>query len=128
MYYKTRGAVTDTSLSLAGLSLLGRFHVGHSLVLEHPVAPVAYQVILEPGMGQCREFEPPRVHTRLNSLGLFLGAQIDLRKDRERELATLDENRRAVRLLNLFAIKIEGKNRGGEGTTPVTTACPEARK
>ena len=24
--------------------------------------------------------------------------------------------------------KIKGKNRGGEGTTPVTTACPEAGK
>ena len=24
--------------------------------------------------------------------------------------------------------KNEGKNRGGEGTTPVTTACPEAGK
>ena len=28
----------------------------------------------------------------------------------------------------LRAIKIEGKDRGGEGTTPVTTACPEAGK
>ena len=28
-----------------------------------PVAPVAYQVILEPGIGQFREFEPRRVHT-----------------------------------------------------------------
>ena len=37
-----------------------------------PVAPVAYQVILEPGIGQFREFEPRRVHTRINSLGLFL--------------------------------------------------------
>ena len=37
-----------------------------------PVAPVAYQVILEPGIGQFREFEPRRVHTRTNSLGLFL--------------------------------------------------------
>ena len=37
-----------------------------------PVAPVAYQVILEPGVGQFREFEPRRVHTRMNSLGLFL--------------------------------------------------------
>ena len=36
------------------------------------VAPVAYQVILEPGIGQFREFEPRRVHTRINSLGLFL--------------------------------------------------------
>ena len=37
-----------------------------------PVAPVAYQVILEPGIGQFREFEPRRVHTtRINSLGLF---------------------------------------------------------
>ena len=56
------------------------------------VAPVAYQVILEPGIGQFREFEPRRGHTRINSLGLFLDncAQIDLRKARERELATLD--------------------------------------
>ena len=37
-----------------------------------PVAPVACQVILEPGIGQFREFEPRRVHTRINSLGLFL--------------------------------------------------------
>ena len=37
-----------------------------------PVAPVAYQVILEPGIVQFREFEPRRVHIRINSLGLFL--------------------------------------------------------
>ena len=37
-----------------------------------PVAPVAYQVILEPGIGQFREFEPSRKHTRINSLGLYL--------------------------------------------------------
>ena len=37
-----------------------------------PVVPVAYQVILEPGIGQFREFEPRRVHTQINSLGLFL--------------------------------------------------------
>ena len=53
-----------------------------------PVAPVAYQVILEPGIGQFREFEPPRVHTRINSWGAFSCAQIDSRKARERELAT----------------------------------------
>ena len=41
-------------------------------VYHYPVAPVAYQVILEPGIGQFREFEPRRVHTRINSLGLFL--------------------------------------------------------
>ena len=41
-------------------------------VLYIPVAPVAYQVILEPGTGQFREFEPRRVHIRINSLGLFL--------------------------------------------------------
>ena len=27
-----------------------------------PVAPAVYQVILEPGIGQFREFEPRRVH------------------------------------------------------------------
>ena len=37
-----------------------------------PVAAVAYQVVLEPGIGQFREFESRRVHTRINSLGLFL--------------------------------------------------------
>ena len=37
-----------------------------------PVAPVAYKVILEPGKGQFREVEPRRVHTRIDSLGLFL--------------------------------------------------------
>ena len=64
----------------------------HRGVVSCPVAPVAYQVILEPGIGQFREFEPRRVHTRTNSLGLFLMyGQIDLRKARERELATLDE-------------------------------------
>ena len=39
---------------------------------DKSVAPVAYQVILEPGINQFREFESPRVHTRINSLGLFL--------------------------------------------------------
>ena len=52
---------------------------------------MAYQVIFEPGIGQFREYEPRRVHTLENSSGLFLCAQIDLRKARERELATLDE-------------------------------------
>ena len=31
-----------------------------------PIGPVAYQVILEPGVGQFREVEFPRVHTRQN--------------------------------------------------------------
>ena len=35
--------------------------------LHTAVAPVAYQVILVPGIGQFREFESPRVHTRTNS-------------------------------------------------------------
>ena len=62
---------------------------------------MAYQVILEPGIGQFREFEPRRVHTRINSLGLFLVHNLTyLRKARERGLATLDEKRRAVGLLN----------------------------
>ena len=48
---------------------------------------------------------------------------------RERESATLDEKRRAVGLLNpMRDQKNEGKNRGEKGTTPVTTAHPEAGK
>ena len=38
------------------------------------------------------------------------------------------KNRRAVGSLNPVREKIEGKNRGGEGMKPVTTACPEAGK
>ena len=56
-----------------------------------PVAPVAYQVILEPGISQFREFESPRVQEPYKFVGTFSCAQIDLRKARERELATLDE-------------------------------------
>ena len=68
---------------------------GRSRMTVHPLQPVAmvaYQVILKPGIGQFREFEPPRVHTRINAWGTFSCAQVDLRKARERELATtLDE-------------------------------------
>ena len=35
-------------------------------------APVAYQVILEPGIGQFCDFESPRVHTPIIRLRLFL--------------------------------------------------------
>ena len=53
-----------------------------------PVAPVAYQVILEPGMGQFRA--PPSAYS-YNFVGTLSCARIDLRKARGRELATLDE-------------------------------------
>ena len=73
------------------------YRVAPSLLLKsglglyrETVAPVAYQVILEPGVGQFREFESARVHTRINSWVFFSCAQIDLRKARERELSTLD--------------------------------------
>ena len=44
--------------------------------LQKLVAPVAYQVILEPGIGQFRELESTRVHTRINSWGLFLAHKL----------------------------------------------------
>ena len=59
------GPGNETAWILTGPPVLYRDDV-------KPVAPVAYQVILEPGIGQFREFEPRRVHTRINSLGLFL--------------------------------------------------------
>ena len=48
--------------------------------------------------------------------------KIDQRKARERELATFDENRQAVGMLNPMRDKNEGTYRGGEATAPVTTA------
>ena len=91
-----------------------------------PVAPVAYQVILEPGIGQFREFEPRRVHTGINSLGLFLVYKLTCgKRESVRYVATLDEKiDEEWDYRTLCAMKIEGKNRGGKGTTPVTTACP----
>ena len=88
---------------------------------------MAYQVIFEPGIGQFREFEPTKwIHTRVNSLGLFLVVHKLTSGKRESvsEQHSM-KNRRAVGLLDPLRNKIEGKNRGGEGTTPVTTACPE---
>ena len=67
---------------------------------------MTYEVILEPDIGQFHDFKSPRVHTRINFVGTFSCAQIDLRKARERELATLDENRRAVGLLTSMRDKI----------------------
>ena len=57
-----RGACLDTATVLR--------------VQMYPVAPVAYRVIFEPGTGQFREFEPPRVHTRVNSCFFFLVHQL----------------------------------------------------
>ena len=54
-------------------------------------APIEYQVILEPGVGQFREFESSRVRTCINCHGTFFCALIDLRKAQGRELVTLDK-------------------------------------
>ena len=64
---------------------------------------MAYQVILEPVIGQFREFEPRRVHTRIKSVGPFSCAQFDLRKARERELATLDEKLTCIGVAEPYA-------------------------
>ena len=59
--------------------------------------------------------------------GDFLLRTNGLRKARERELATLDETLTSSGMAKtLCAIQIGGKNRGEEGTTHVTTACPES--
>ena len=92
------------------------------------IAVVAYQdIILGPGVGHFREFESRRVHTRTNSWGLFLVHKLTC--GRRESVSYIQQhsmkNRRAVRLLNPMR---DGKNRGEERTTPVTTACPEKLK
>ena len=54
---------TMPCLLTRALSLTHFFRI-IATALCQPVAPVAYQVILEPGIGQFREFEPRRAHTR----------------------------------------------------------------
>ena len=65
------------------------------------------------------------MHTRK----YFFLRKNEWRKAPKRELAIFDENRRAVRMLNepyaRQKMKARRVYRGGEGTTPVTTACPE---
>ena len=85
--------------------------------------------MLEPGKDQFREFQPRRVHTRtINSLGLFLVHKLTCGKRESVSSQHSMKNRRAGGLLNPTRDKIEGKNRGEEGTTTLTTACPEAVK
>ena len=80
---------------------------------------MAYKVILEPGIGQFRELESPRVRTHINICGTYSSALIDLRKARERELATLDENRQSVGAEPYAPTIMKAKpGRGGKGTTP----------
>ena len=56
--------------------------------MQEPVASVAYQVILEPGIFQFREFESSEVHTyAYKFVGTFSCAEIDLRKARERRVS-----------------------------------------
>ena len=65
-----------------------------------PVAPVAYQVILEPGICQFREFETRRVHARTNSLRIFLVHKLTGGKRESVSKPHSMKNRRAVGLLN----------------------------
>ena len=69
-------------------------------VPSRPVAPVAYQVILEPGIGQFRELESPRVHSRVNSWGLFLVHKLTCGKRESVSWQHSMKNRRGVGLLN----------------------------
>ena len=64
------------------------------------VAPVTYQVILEPGIGQFREFELRRVHTRIISWGLLLVHRLTCGKRERVSYQHSIRNRRAVELLN----------------------------
>ena len=50
-------------------------HTRYEYLYVVPVAPVVYQVVLDRGIGQVREFEPRLVHTRVkNRRDFFLCA------------------------------------------------------
>ena len=76
---------------------------------------MAYQVIVEPGIGQFRKFEFPRVHTHINSLGPFFVHKLTCgKRESVSEQQHSMKNRRAMGLLNpMRDEKIEGKNGGG---------------
>ena len=58
----------------------------------------------------------------------MLSKTITYRKAQQREWATFDENRRAVGMPNPMCDQTYGTYRGGEGTTPVTSACPQEHR
>ena len=77
-FFLPKSPVSKPALSRISWNTIS-FNTPTSSIVRHlhtsiylPVAPLAYQVILEPGIDQFREFEPRRVHSRIHSLGLFL--------------------------------------------------------
>ena len=96
--------------------------------IQWPVAPVAYQVILEPGIGQFRESNPPECILVYIRGDLILCTNWLAERARAWVSNTRWKTDEQWDCRTLCVIKIEGKNRGEEGATPVTTACPEAGK
>ena len=78
------------------------------------VAPVAYQVVLEPGIGGFFVSSNPPSANSYKFVGTFSCSQIDLRKAREQQLATaLDEKWTSSGIAEPYARqKVGGKNRG----------------
>ena len=68
------------------------------------------------------------MHTCIDSLGLFLVHKLTNGKRESVSWQHSMKNRRAVGLLNPMRDKNGRQEPGGEGTTPVTTACLEAGK
>ena len=58
----------------------------------------------------------------------FLEQYVAWRKERERELSTFDENRRAVGVLNPMHDNNEDTHLGGEATKSMTTVYPQDRR
>ena len=74
---------------------------------------MADQVILEPGAGQFREFESPRVHNRISSWGFFLVHKLTCGKRESVSQQHSMKNRRAVGLLYPMRDKSERQEPGG---------------
>ena len=64
------------------------------------VAPLAYHVVLEPGIGQFRD---PRSPYSYKFVGTFSCAQTDLPRERERGLTTFNENSTSNGIAELYA-------------------------
>ena len=80
-----------------------------------PVTPVAYRAIFESGTGEFGEFEPPQVHTRIQSWGLFLVHKLTCgKRDGVSWQQHSMKNRRAMGLLNPMRDKKLMVRTGGE--------------
>ena len=90
---------------------------------------MAYQIIFEPGIGQFREFESPRVHSRINAWGLVLVQKFSCGKREGVSCQHSMTDRREMGLSRPYVrYNLKARTGGKKGRRCDHGFCPEAGK